>query len=94
MAASKILLLLAVGLLIGGAAASCGALKESRRASSRGRGAGRSMWALVLVLSGGGLLGASRTALKAVFQAACLTARCSSSTSLGVLYPRAEWSHF
>ena len=53
MAASKILLLLAVGLLIGGAAASCGALKESRRASSRGRGAGRSMWALVLVLSGG-----------------------------------------
>ena len=41
-----------------------------------------------------GLLGVSRTALKAVFQAACLTARCSSSTSLGVLYPRAEWSRF
>ena len=41
-----------------------------------------------------GLLGVSRTALKAVFQAACLVARCSSSTSLGVLYPRAEWSRF
>ena len=41
-----------------------------------------------------GLLGVSRTALKAVFQAACLTARCSSSTSLGVLYPRAERSRF
>ena len=41
-----------------------------------------------------GLLGVSRTALKAVFQAACLAARCSSSTSLGVLYPRAEWSRF
>mgnify|MGYP000987009688 FL=1 len=41
-----------------------------------------------------GLPGVSRTALKAVFQAACLTARCSSSTSLGVLYPRAEWSRF
>ena len=39
-----------------------------------------------------GLPGVSRTALKAVFQAACLVARCSSSTSLGVLYPRAEWS--
>ena len=41
-----------------------------------------------------GLPGVSRTALKAVFQAACLAARCSSSTSLGVLYPRAEWSRF
>ena len=41
-----------------------------------------------------GLLGVSRTALKAVFQAACLTARCSSSTSPCVLYPRAEWSRF
>ena len=41
-----------------------------------------------------GLPGVSRTALKAVFQAACLVARCSSSTSLGVLYPRAEWSRF
>ena len=41
-----------------------------------------------------GLPGVSRTALKAVFQAACLTARCSSSASLGVLYPRAEWSRF
>ena len=39
-----------------------------------------------------GLPGVSRTALKAVFQAARLAARCSSSTSLGVLYPRAEWS--
>ena len=46
------------------------------------------------VLEKAGLLGVSRTALKAVFQAACLTARCSSSTSLGVLYPRAEWSRF
>ena len=41
-----------------------------------------------------GLPGVSRTALKAVFQAACLVARCSSSASLGVLYPRAEWSRF
>ena len=41
-----------------------------------------------------GLLGVSRTALKAVSRAACLVARCSSSTSLGVLYPRAEWSRF
>ena len=41
-----------------------------------------------------GLPGVSRTALKAVFQAACLVARCSSSTSLGVLCPRAEWSRF
>ena len=46
------------------------------------------------LLGRSGLLGVSRTALKAVFQAACLTARCSSSTSLGVLYPRAEWSRF
>ena len=42
----------------------------------------------------GGLLGVSRTALKAVSRAACLVARCSASTSLGVLYPRAEWSCF
>ncbi len=41
-----------------------------------------------------GLPGVSRTALKAVFQAARLAARCSASTSLGVLYPRAEWSCF
>ena len=45
-------------------------------------------------LAWAGLLGVSRTALKAVFQAACLTARCSSSTSPCVLYPRAEWSRF
>ena len=38
MAASKILLLLAVGLLIGGAVASFGAFKEFRRTSSQGQG--------------------------------------------------------
>jgi len=41
-----------------------------------------------------GLPGVSRTALKAVFQAARLAARCSWSTSPCVLYPRAEWSRF
>ena len=50
--------------------------------------------AVLEVVRRGGLPGVSRTALKAVFQAACLVARCSSSTSLGVLYPRAEWSRF
>ena len=41
-----------------------------------------------------GLPGVSRTALKAVFQAACLAARCSWSASPCVLCPRAEWSRF
>jgi hypothetical protein len=50
MAASKILLLLAVGLLIGGAVASFGAFKEFRRTSSQGQGGGRTEWALPVVL--------------------------------------------
>ena len=50
MAASKILLLLAVGLLIGGAIASFGAFKEFRRTSSQGQGGGRTEWALPVVL--------------------------------------------
>ncbi len=41
-----------------------------------------------------GLLGVSWTTLKAVFQAACLAARCSWPTSPCVLCPRAEWSRF
>jgi len=50
MAASKILLLLAVGLLIGGAVASFGAFKEFRRTSSQGQGGGRTEWALPVVI--------------------------------------------
>ena len=49
---------------------------------------------LWLELNKTGLLGVSRTVLKAVFQAACLVVRCFSSTSLCVLCPRAEWSRF
>ena len=47
-----------------------------------------------LALSAGGLLGVLRTGLKVGFQAACLVRWYSSSTSSGVLHPRAEWDRF
>ena len=39
-----------------------------------------------------GLPGVLWTGVKAWFQAACLVRRCSSSTSLGMRYPKDEWS--